>query len=149
VTLSNLLGNNASKTASTTAELLKYNKINASRIEPATTVLYYTIRHKIFIASFSAEVLASSYNNHKAKGLDSEPQVQNLLKSAATMLMHFGCSILIICPKSLKMASQRFIPGYSKLRRFAKYASLDIYFQKKKLLLNGYSITQPGDFYDY
>ncbi|GAB6278780.1 MAG: hypothetical protein STSR0006_07780 [Lentimicrobium sp.] len=148
VALSNLLGNNASKTASTTTELLKYNKINASRIGQQQQVLYYTFRHKIFIASFSAEVLASSLQQiNKTKGLDSEPQVQNLLKSAgnnvdATLLLNFDYLPEIF----KKWPASDFIPGYSKLRRFAKYASLDIYFQKKKLLLNGYSITRPGDF---
>jgi len=146
--LSDLLGNNAMDKVLNESMLHRYKRIKATRLDKDGQVIYYTYRHRVLLASFSPEILAMSLQQlNKPHWISNNPQIENLLKTAGnhvdgTLIFNFDYLPEIF----KKWPASDFIPGFGKLKKFAHYASLDLYFQKKKIILNGYSLTRPGDF---
>lgn len=148
LTLTRLLGNQAGRKLVVPVNLKKYRKIRIAKPEPLGSPIYYTFRNGLFIASYSPELLGSSMEKLYAK--DSRNPINNM-KAALSAAGHSDDATLLVNFNQLPdlvmgFSAPGFTPDFARLRHFARYAVFDIYIQKQKLQLSGYTLADALDF---
>lgn len=146
--LTRLLGNQAGRKFGVPESLKKYRKIRIAKPEPAGSPLYYTFRKGLFMASYSPELLGSAIEKLYAK--DSHNPM-NDMKAALSTVGHSDDATLLVNFNQLPdlvmgFSAPGFTPGFARLRHFARYAVFDIYIQKQKVQLSGYTLADALDF---
>ncbi|MGC8864256.1 MAG: hypothetical protein ACP5O2_00905 [Bacteroidales bacterium] len=146
--VSRLLGNIKGKGAEVPAELKKYRKIRISRPVPDGALLYYTFRRGLFMATYSPELLGMAIDKLYAKaGTNPLSDLKAALSKAgpsndATLLVNFNQLPDLV----MGFSAPGFTPGFTRVRYFARYAVFDVYFQKQKIQLSGYTLAGATDF---
>ncbi len=146
--MSRLLGNKSGKGLELPKELKKFRKIRIARPEPVGSPLYYTFRRGLFLASYSPQLLGMAIEKLYTKAAGSP---MNDMKAAlnvagktndATLLVNFNQLPDLV----MGFSAPGFTPGFARLKHFARYAVFDIYIQKQKVQLSGYTLADALDF---
>lgn len=146
--VSRLLGNIKGRGAEMPDVLKRYRKIRMARPDPEGAVLYYTTRRGLFLATYSPELLGMAIDKLYAKAGDNPmSDLKAALSKAgpsndATLLVNFSQLPDLV----MGFSAPGFTPGFARLRHFARYAVFDIYFQKQKVQLSGYTLADATDF---
>ncbi len=146
--ISRLLGNKTGKGFEIPDELRKIRKIRIAQPEPGGSLLYYTFRRGLFIASYSPDILAQAIVKlYRVSASKSSIDLKAATALAGktndgTLLVNFNQLPDLI----MGFSAPGFTPSFTRLQHFARYAVFDIYIQKQKIQLNGYTLAEAFDF---
>jgi hypothetical protein len=122
--------------------------IRAVNLEVTGKVFYYTFTNRLFIGSYSPVLITNAIEQLRSgKSLVMDETMMKLKPFTgsnvdAAIWLQFDYVPDLISAFSAK----GFVPGFDKLRRFARMAALDLFIQKHKVMLSGYTLPYPTDF---
>lgn len=123
-------------------------RFHAILFKGASEPFFYTIQNALFIGSYDVKLLDKAYEQLKrGSSLLQDPIFSRVHETAgrnvdAHLYVQFSS-----LPQVLSHFSARdFIPGFVKLRRFARWAGLDISVKKDEVMLSGFTMPMNPDF---
>lgn len=126
----------------------KDSRYHAILFKGAAEPFYYTIQNSLFIGSYDYNLIQKSYNQLKSgHSLMQDPIFARVHETAgrnvdAHLYVQFSS-----LPQVLSHYSARdFLPGFDKLKRFARWAGLDISVKKDEVMLSGFTMPMNSDF---
>lgn len=142
VMMTRLLGQSSEKTKT------GLRSIRAVDVAVTGRALYYTFTNRLFISSYSPGLITSAIEQIRSgKPLSNEETMVKLKPFAGTNVDAVIWLQFDFVPDLISAFSAKgFVPGFDKLRRFARMAALDLVIQKHKVMLSGYTLPYPTDF---
>lgn len=124
------------------------NQLKGVTFKGAHTSFYYYISNGLFVGSYHQQLLEASLNQLSSKqSLASDPAFAEVSRTAgknvdANLFIQFSR-----LPGFLRSFSTRaLVPGFEKLKNFARWSGLDLVVHPDQLLLSGFTRPMGSDF---